>query len=329
MENLTFRRAMVGDAPSLRRLFGVSDGLRAYPYQRRSRLLKQLCSDKNLWVVALIDGIVIGCSCVVRHDWNQTWEFSFAVIDPDVQRLGVLTKMIGVEFSLLKSTAHELGFYKPKDASAHFGALEKHAPVLVGHDGGQVKVYGRTEYHMFAIYPVLQNNFIHVSPDYSFDVSTIKNDIYTALDLSWSSAAYPEICFVGQAGVRKWGAFSYFENQNTKTLSFGSFKSLGLQTQEQIFDKLMRFLCFKSAIEYFSACVLADKQALIAHMLEIGFKITAYLPAWFFLSGCRYDCVMLVLDRRMVVPENNGFKKEILRLDRMYAELGNKMVSLK
>lgn len=329
MENLIFRKGTVDDATALRKLFVVAYGLHAHPCQSRSFLLKQLCSDSNLWIIALIDGVIIGCGCIVRHAWNQTWEFSFGVIDPKAQRLGVLTKMIGRGFSMLKAGPHELGFHKPRSTIAHSGALKNHSSVLVGHDGAQEKVYGQSEYHMFAVYPVLQGNFDHVSPDYPFDISTIKDDIYTPLGLRWRPGIYPPLYFVGQAGVSRWGKFFYTENKYNNALSIGFCYSAGMQKQEQVFDELMRFLCFKKSVECFSACVLADKQELVARMLDIGFKITAYLPAWFFLPGCRYDCVMLVFDRRVVALENNGFEKEIQKFNKIYAELGKQMVTLK
>ena len=44
----------------------------------------------------------------------------------------------------------------------------------------------------------------------------------------------------------------------------------------------------------------ADKLTLVKAMLDAGFRITAYLPAWHWSRGARYDCLLLA--RR-----DNGF----------------------
>jgi len=50
---------------------------------------------------------------------------------------------------------------------------------------------------------------------------------------------------------------------------------------------------YKGASEYQEAIILADKSREIAMFFELGFKITAFMPAWYENNGKRYDCVML------------------------------------
>lgn len=51
-----------------------------------------------------------------------------------------------------------------------------------------------------------------------------------------------------------------------------------------------------------SLTLMADKQQAIKTLVDHGFCITAYLPAWFAQNGHRYDCIRLVYTKVSTHP---------------------------
>ena len=57
--------------------------------------------------------------------------------------------------------------------------------------------------------------------------------------------------------------------------------------------------------------ILVDKATLIRDLIEAGFELAAYLPAWCPRGRSRYDCVLMVRGRFEVDPADNGLRDVI------------------
>ncbi|TDA47810.1 hypothetical protein [Burkholderia pyrrocinia] len=172
-------------------------------------------------------------------------------------------------------------------------------------------------------------SFNHASPLHSIFRKSkfVQDQIYAPLGLHYRPAAYPP--------RRVSGAPNFIDHptkprRDERINSTNDFQRniLSLPTsQTDIESSLGTFNATNQDINYAKGIVLADKVKLIRSMLQTGFKITAYLPAWHWQEDTRYDCLMLV-KRNFIVPNRNGFDSEISMFDKEYEKMANDLLAL-
>ncbi|MFC5474745.1 hypothetical protein [Paraherbaspirillum soli] len=326
--DLRIRPGTVEDANDLAELFCITYGQTTHPCQSPDFIRNGIASNNELWFVAeadsSIEGSIGGCLCVARHSWNRTWETCYAIIHPRLRSSlsGLIYRLVRTGHENLRPEPWELGFYTPRTPAAHRVMSKTNAPVLVGHDGGPNLVDGLREYHMMAIHRPTVAGFSHVSP-LNGPVGRspfIQQHLYAPLALQPTPGAYPSVCFTGSPGAEKDSLFRYSHDQAASAITLSEYVGSGT-TEWEICADLEAFAARDRTIAYMGAYILADKVELIRKMLETGFVITAYLPAWHLHRNSRYDCVMLVKRSFSKIPEKRGFDADIEALDRAYVQL--------
>lgn len=319
----TLRPAMIEDAAQISALFKHTYGDSTHPCRNCDHIIDSMASKHDQWWLISRTDSIMGCLCIKRHDWNQAWETSYAIALPCLRAAapGLSLRLLRLALREKPPQPFELCFYMPRTITAHQMMTHVRASVLVGYDGGQSLVQGYYEHHMFAIHPNDATPFANATPSHGpaadFPFAQYLN---AALDLPSAPKAYPAACIVGPLSATQDGSFyrSYDHVSNVIMLS-GHIRPNA--TEAEIIADLGVFLSCHPDAYHIGAYVLPDKVSLIKAMLEMGFSITAYLPAWYAEENTRYDCAMLVKRHVRCQPKNHGFDKEIKKFDMVYSEL--------
>ncbi|MBI6952055.1 GNAT family N-acetyltransferase [Pseudomonas sp. CCOS 191] len=328
-ETLRYRPANPADIEALAALFQQVYGQTTHPCQSSSYIRYSMSSGQQQWFVAEAEGNLVGCCCIARRPWNQSWEVCHGVIHPDARRTGAISSLVRLGFETHRPAPMELGFYITRNIASH-GVMKKIRPaVLVGHDGGPDKVDGLREYHLTAIHPVPQARFAHVAPWYvtTRAADYIRRLLYPALQLAVAPGSYPDTYLSGPIGAERHGQLSYSHDPQAAALMLSGQCGRYASTHA-VLTELGALLRQYSQAEYVGLVILADKLELLASLRRLGFAITAYLPAWHLENGSRYDCIQLVFQDFAVAPRSHGFDDDIARFDLAYAHLANNLCSL-
>ncbi|EJM78550.1 hypothetical protein [Pseudomonas sp. GM55] len=310
------------DVNSLAELFSVTYGQTTHPCQNPIHIYNAMISGLQKWFIVDIDSLIVGCLCIARRPWNQSWEVCYGMVHPDTRRAGLISSLVRLGLGSHFTESIELGFYITRNIASHSVMKKIRAAVLVGHDGGPDMVDGVREYHFTAIHPRAADGFRHIAPWYASKSGTefISDYLYKSLSLEPVSDAYPATYLTGPQGTDQHGALLYSYDPAAKALMLSGYVGTS-ETGQGIMDELKALLQHWKSAEYVSACVLADKLELISSMIRLGFSITAYLPAWYQQDGARYDCILLVLQDFPQVPRSHGFDAEVMFFDQAYSRL--------
>jgi hypothetical protein len=60
-------------------------------------------------------------------------------------------------------------------------------------------------------------------------------------------------------------------------------------------------------VQHVTTTVLADKLELVRALTGHGFEVCAYLPAWYNIGQCRYDCIQLTRSQYSDAPATQDF----------------------
>lgn len=317
------------DVNSLAELFRITYGQTTHPCRNPIYIYNAMISGLQEWFVVEIDSLIVGCSCIARRPWNQSWEVCYGVVHPDTRRAGVISSL--VRFSLENHCPEpiELGFYITRNIASHSVMKKIRAAVLVGGDGGPDMVDGIREYHLTAIHPQAADGFRHIAPWYASTSGTefISDYLYKSLRLEPVPGAYPATYLTGPQGTDQHGVFLYSYDTAANALMLSGYVGAS-ETERGVMDELKALLQHWKSAEYVSACVLADKLELISSMIRLGFSITAYLPAWYQQDSARYDCIFLVLQDFPQAPRSHGFDAEVMFFDQAYSRLANSLCNI-
>nr|BFD42049.1 hypothetical protein FFPRI1PSEUD_35480 [Pseudomonas sp. FFPRI_1] len=325
----TFRPGRGEDIPRLAELFQSVYGQTTHPCQSPDYIRRSMDGGQQQWFVAEQGARIVGCSCIARRPWNQSWEVCHGVISPEARRTGAISSLIRLSLENHQCASLELGFYITRNIASH-SLMKKIKPaVLVGHDGGPDKVDGIREYHLTAIHPPTQEGFVHIAPWYvqAPGVDFIRQYLYASLQLAALPGVYPSTCLSGTLAGERYGQLRYTRDSEANALMIcgrvGSYPSEQAATLE-----LGSLLQECKRVEYVSLYVLADKLQLLANLMSLGFSMTAYLPAWHLEGGARYDCIMLVFQEFAPAPRSHGFDGDVAFFDQTYARLADGLCSL-
>jgi hypothetical protein len=323
---LELRHATIEDSIGLSALSCRTEGLIAQPCQNPSSIRNAIASKHQIWIVADDGSAIVACLGIARHKWNLSWEIACVKVDPRFHRSGLRSRLIRAGLRCLRPHPSELGFSVTCMPIAYRALCRTVDSVLVGHDGGSNVIDGVREYHMMGIIRPSDGGFLHFSPPHEVLLCSpvIKNRLYAPLGLRQMPGSYPRVYLVGSPGSRHDSPFRYLLDETASAITLTEYAKT-CATQREIATDLQAFVARHPNVAYVSACVLSDKVELLRAMFEMGFEITAYLPAWYLHQNARYDCAMLVRRNFSQTPHKRGFDAEIELMDDAYAQLASQL----
>ncbi|KTC37721.1 hypothetical protein AO265_21740 [Pseudomonas sp. ABAC61] len=325
-----FRPGTVEDIDGLAELFQIVYGHTTHPCQSPAYIRNSMNCAQQRWFVVANKTALQGCACITSRPWNQSWEVGYGVIHPDARRGGAISNLIRLSLEDHRPEPIELGYYTPRNIAIH-SVMKKIKPaVLVGHDGGPNKVDGIREYHLTAIHPPTQEGFVHIAPWYARACETdfISQYLYASLQLEPVLGAYPHTYLSGAPGTERHGQLLYTLDPEANALMVSGHVG-SYPTEREVLQELASLLQTYKEVEYVSVQVLADKLELFGGLMQQGFAMTAYLPAWHLQGGARYDCITLVWQKFAQAPRSHGFDEDVAFFDQAYARLGDTLCSIR
>ena len=324
----TIRRGTVSDVLHLCSLFEREYGNTSHPCRDERYVRNAMSNNSEIWFVAEDErGTAIGCVSVSYNAQNRSWEFGRAMISRRHRQLGVLSSLMRSVIDAMPVTDHDLSFAIARNDVA-LRALEGHVEsVVTGHDGAPNMVHGVREHHVVAIEKFRSPGFRHclpLSPIFRESVF-LRSEILEPLGLAGTPEPYPDTCFWGHGNDCSDG-FTFRRDDRVDAHYLCRHIGGPFMTERDIAADLLRFLKHRSTTAYVGAIVLADKLMLIRTMLEAGFHITAYLPAWHWSRGARYDCVLLAR-RGSGFASTTGLDAYIDALDAAYHDIAQRILA--
>lgn len=329
-DSFSYRPAALKDSARLAELFQTVYGNTTHPCQSPGYIRDSLMSGLQLWYVVELDSIIMGCGCIARRPWNQSWEVCHGVVHPAARRTGAISKLIELSFDSHHPQPMELGFYVTRNIASHALMLKLRPGVLVGHDGGPDTVDGIREYHLTALLPAKLAGLRHIAPWYARapGAEVISQHLYPALGLEARPGTYPQTCLSGPASLASHGQLLYSHDPDNSTLTLSG-QAGGYLPQPRALAEIISLLRQSPDLQYVCVQILADKLELLAGLIGLGFAITAYLPAWHLEGGARYDCIQLVLQSFASRPRSHGFDDQVTFFDLAYAQLAKRLCGLR
>jgi len=275
---IEIREAKLDDVGEIVKLYHEIWGDK-YPYSdyiNESEIERLIKEEECIWMLALEDNAIIGSGACVHNKWNNSTEFGRGVIKKEHRTKHHIANLASKK---LVDLAFERGFDvcwgTPRNRQVYY-VVTNLGFSTVGYMPGPYIVDFR-EIYLFAeklsesgkkkrITPVNKNEI------YNLPLVKLINGVFGLKD---NPGGYPADSFVGddahQTGLIK---LKYVCAHNT----------LFILSSHNPAPK---------DIHYIEGDILIDKTETINLLKSAGFKITAYLPAWYGTDK-RYDCVKMV-----------------------------------
>jgi hypothetical protein len=314
-EKFDIRRGVESDAVAIATLFQNAYEQSSHECKDPLYVLRTLQGDDHIWLV--VDGAtgLRAVTCVRRIAWNRSYETCYSITVPAERGRG-LAKVLFLE-SLVHAQQRDdcdliVGYPRNRTMYQLTTSGFERPPVAVGYDGGLNIANGVREYHLITIARNERTRPARVVSRASLPIELegIRKSVLSSLSFDATLGNYPSTRLVGPRGngtVHVLGCdVSYRRERGAVN---GAVHLTNVQVVEDGADPdaaILRFIGQLGAVPYVGMQVLADKTHLLEQLFELGFEITAYLPAWHAAGGKRYDCLMLVggiFDRR---PTTHG-----------------------
>lgn len=325
---VTIRRGTVSDIDRICSLFEREYGESSHPCLDERYVRNAIVNKSELWFVAeQKTEAAIGCMSVSYNAQNRSWEFGRAMISQHHRKAGVLGSLMRSAIDAMPVVEHDLVFAIARNDIA-LRAMQGHIDsVVVGHDGAPNMVHGVREHHVVTIERFRSPKFRHCLPLSSAfrDSGFLDREILGPLGLIGTPGQYPDTCFWGHGDDYSDG-FTFRRDDRVDAVYLCQHIGGSFTTELDVTADLLRFLNRHSVATYIGAIVLADKLTLIKAMLETGFQITAYLPAWHWSRGTRYDCVLLARHGHDC-SNKNGLDADIDTFDAAYRKIGQHILA--
>lgn len=312
---LTIRSASREDSRAISGLFQLAYGRSSHPCKDPQHVNEGICSGSARWRIAIDHDKVVACVTLIVNGWNNSWELARAVTLPEYRGGGLGTELM--QCSLDEACASPscdviVGFPRSR-TMLHIVSGLKPSMLPVGHDGAINVANGTREYHAitFASNPGARfRHYVPASPSLA-DSEFVRDCIFEPLRFSPERAAYPSQWVVGDG----------IEHPDLKPFSFGydplcpsdAIEITGYNADSQDAGQLARDLMLLLESFYYARharlVVPVDKIEFIAKLVDSGFELTAYLPAWYLHHGGRYDCVLMVRRRTSEEPTDHGVRE--------------------
>ncbi len=293
------RRSFPDDSESLAELFRRTYRNSSHPFQTPEQVYKFLMDPRNYQIIAEKKGHIVSSMAMAYYPWNSSYELGRALTDSDHRCAGLAAALMQRVVGWVSDAALGdvfFGYPRVRRIVDLCSGLEP--PMLtVGHDAGRNVANGSREVHVIVAGLPSLAKFDHVGPECSLSsaCATLQSRIYGKLRLRWRPGPYPPLSFVGDLteSVIESGEFliSYPRTPN-KAIEILSFQPADA-APAQICSRLEECLRSFPEVQHATATILADKHELIECLRSIGFRITAYLPAWYPLGRARFDCIQM------------------------------------
>src|SRR5262249_44204005 len=164
--------------------------------------------------------------------------------------------------------------------------------VAAGHDGGRNVVDGRREVHLILYAVPSYAEFVHVAPPTElFESSFLRENLYAFLRLAIKAGDYPSEFFVGPPSIHEFRElgfiFEYDVNSPSRALEITGYTGES-KNHDQICDTLDELVESRRGVQHETVTVLADKIELIRKLINRGFAVGGYLPAWYSRDHSRF-----------------------------------------
>jgi GNAT superfamily N-acetyltransferase len=319
------RDAGIHDAEQLARFFQVTYGNSSHECQDEDHVRDTIERQTTSWFVSAQGERLLACAANTHHAWNRTYETCRIFAWPDVSGRGLGRRLY------LKALDRA---YSQTDCDMQWGTPRSHGvylmvrrgldtpAILVGHDGGMHVANGEREYHIVTVTRNPNRPIPRVIPPGSFIAASpfITDQIVSHLSFRTEVGEYPYPYIVGPPGEQRAAAgecvffYDYDAASPSQSLQITNVAAPRPDT-DCVASALATFLTHYPSVKHVSAYVLVDKEDLICRMRDMGFAVTAYLPAWYFCDEKRYDCVMLVRRSFSEEPVAHGMQALIALFD--------------
>jgi GNAT superfamily N-acetyltransferase len=299
-DGLTVRRAEAKDACAVASLFHSMYRDSSHPFQSIASVREFLEDNRNFQILAEADNRVVASMAMTCNPWNDSYELGRAVTIPEYRRNGLagyLMQQVVDWVAAAGSGELIFGYPRVRRIAELCAGLDPRI-VVVGHDAGRNVANGSRETHLIVCGIPRHARFTHVAPvamewlDWRF----LREQIYASLGLAGSPGQYPVRHFAGTASrnrvaVGAW-VFDYAGGDPSGALDVIGRRQDGA-TPRDMSRELDKALSGLAEVRHVTATLLADKVAVIRALIESGFELCAYLPAWYREGQRRYDCVQL------------------------------------
>ncbi|MFN0121305.1 MAG: GNAT family N-acetyltransferase [Blastocatellia bacterium] len=326
MTDPLIRHATPRDAQPLAALFRHAYGDTSHPCKDPAYLRRYLADARNILLVATEQGQLIASMGMTFHPWNCAYEWGLGVTSPAHRRAGLAETLMRQVFARAYTLqAGEIVFGYPRVRRIYdIGQTCVDPPqIATGHDGGANIANGQREYHLMIFARPSYARFTHVAPALA-RAEFVRERVYRPMGLPYAPGGYPEVCLasglVGSpAHMADTALFQYNHDHQCPAgaLEINAYRGAPERLRHDLAALLREF----PAARHVCLSVLADKQRLIHELGQMGFAITAWLPAWHRDGAARYDCVRMVRRNFTEEPVVHGMEELLRGFQAGYAAL--------
>jgi GNAT superfamily N-acetyltransferase len=305
--------AEASDASGIAELFSTAYGRSSHPCKDPG-YVRSLLQGSAIWHIAKDDGIVVASMAMLTDPFNRSAQISYGATLPDYRGMGLGTQLAQDCLRIAcESRECDLVYGFPRNETMYQILSQVTYPQMqfVGDDGAINVANGRREYHGVICARNPRASFRHVLPPaHSVGASPfVRNAVLAPFGSRASSGDYPRMHVAGLAQAfqfRDGIGFDYDPTCPSAAIEVLSCPE-GFRDQE-VHRRLMHFLDGFTGVRHSRMTVLADKSEFIAELMSSGFRITAYLPAWLYRDGSRFDCVLMVRSSFAERPAMHGMQ---------------------
>ena len=315
------RRAGKSDARAIAELFQRTYEDSSHECKEVEYVRQTLLGDDHTWIVCEDGDEIVSVTCCRRSGWNHSYETCYSITKRHVRGQGLAKRLFVTALDVAYRRGDcEIVVGYPRSQTMFQLTTSGFAspPVAVGYDGGINVANGQREYHLITMARNARANPIRVAPriDAFQWLDSVRRPVLASLGFASEPGEYP-LAIVAGSGLGHEATihgfrFSYLHDPTSPS---GAVQVTGLSRQgsfatspEKAFTS---FVSKFASMPYIGVQVLVDKRPVIDLLQEIGFTITAYLPAWYPKGGRRFDCLMLVKSRFSAQPISHGLESVI------------------
>jgi hypothetical protein len=269
MGDIEFRKAIPTDAEQLVKLYSdvYGGGYSRAEYSDPKLLESLLLSGKYICYVALSGEEMVGSSAIVLHEWNRSFEFGRTAVREDYLNKKIAKSVCGLARDDVMSDGFELGWGTVRNDPIYRISLND-GMTMVGYTS-QYKPHHTRETQLVCEMGIPKKRIVPENHIYELD---IVKSIEKSTMMPGQKGDYPETVAINTG---KRGKSSIFFEYNPED------SSAKITDLPDILP------------EHFLVTLLADKIEEMSYLRRFGFNVTAFLPAWYYLDGMRYDCILM------------------------------------
>jgi GNAT superfamily N-acetyltransferase len=328
--DVSIRRADSGDAEALAALFGVIYEDSSHPCRDPDFIRRSLAGSDDLWLVADAGGTIAACTGLAWHAWNELFETCRSLTHPDWRGRGLARRLYERALTVAYArpdTALTIGWPRSRSMFELMSVGLARPLVITGHDGAPNVVGGEREFHLLGVTAdrARLRRVAPRTPSWRALRPFLVDAVLAPLGLDDEPGVYPGDWVAGPTGgeqlSRQGWRVSFTRQSGGATPALDDARlavqvtGICAETWRDAAAGVGALLRAFSHAAHVSVHVLADKELLIAALRELGFRVTAYLPAWFPAGQRRHDCLLLCRRTAAIVPRCHGTEDLVARFD--------------